>query len=483
MKILVFFPLLLNDKESQRNHEDICGVNVFIVRNSSHVFDFLESVRLKDGMLLNSKLNELRTFLLLRVDDCSRYRENSYHWCVVPLDENFEMIFEQSPYTASIYRFLCKAVRRCNDSDVKSSYAHPICLDDTLTFSSFFPLNIKPGLHPLSAAKRYIALFLAQRNKGSQITLLLKILLFKVQELLYFEFEDDTGTWLLDYPILRCENPTNHSLFTMSLEEETNELTLNVNNKDFQLMFIHDSDRPEIPMRFILHTSQERVNAFFGNSFINYDQYHDGIVSEDICDVRPYKKDGVKGAKSVLSLVANSYLCMLIELYKKNELEKFFNHFCSMKNYRLKIFEELSAYVFERFIYIASMLNNDVDAVYAILFTCIFLSDSCYSSRMNVLSIIQFFYGFYWRKICCRISKRPAEFDHDDFADFADNDDYERNCAHIFGKYFAELNVMDGCLELINFRNDLLKKEFGVFRSYMQPTLFHVDIFVSESFN
>ena len=482
-----FFPLLLNDKESQQSHEDICGVNVFIVRNSSHVFEFLESVRLKDGMLLNSKIDELRTFLLLRVDDrnCSEDLWR-YYWCVVPLDENFEMIFERSLYTESIYRFFCKAVRRY-DLDIKSSDLYPISIDDSLAFSSFFPLNIEPRFYPLAASNRYVNLFLAQRNNGSQINLLLKILLFKVKELPnHFGLKiDDMETWLLDYPILRCENPSNHLLFTGSLANETNDLTLNVNSENFQLLFIHDNDRPEIPMRFILHTSQEKVNAFFGNSLINYDHYIDGIGSKDRCDVIPYKRDGVKGSKRVLSLVANSYLCMLIELYKKKELGECFNHFFATKNYRLQIFAELSAYIFERFIYIASMLGDDVDATYAILFTCILLSDSSYSSGKNVLSIIQMFYGLYWRKICGQISKRSVEFDHDEIGDFDNYEDYERNCAYIFGKYFADLNVMDGCLELLDLRNGLLKMEFGVhrsFRSYMQPTLFHVDIFVSENF-
>ena len=154
---------------------------------------------------------------------------------------------------------------------------------------------------------------------------------------------------------------------------------------------------PEAHIQFNLHVDSDVFDKFTSNC-IEVDYGNDELyVAENDCFVVRLFSTIQRRRLNLLSLVEQSFLNLLIRLYKGDLPYKYVHDFVMKVCYRPSVFSSLSVYIFQNMFKLVTKYfgRDSFDEIYCILFTCITLSDVNFTRGDGVLSTVYYYYSVY----------------------------------------------------------------------------------------
>uniref|UniRef100_A0A7M5VFD5 Uncharacterized protein n=1 Tax=Clytia hemisphaerica TaxID=252671 RepID=A0A7M5VFD5_9CNID len=271
------------------------------------IFTFLESRRNDHNLRLDKAENECNFYLIFLVED--------YHWqnhySIIPLDEQFEMILDSSRYRSDrhyIYTGLS------NDQYFECEPS----IFNTLFYSILIPVHDN---HRLVVTDKSLMSIMNERNLGGK-------------------YDSATRIFKYMYGIDKCYNviskPQIYDFVSLTTTKETHiglQLSqeslciLQINNKHFQLLYSFDFSNNRRDC-FTLQVGKTLCVEYYSNLYQNDVGDDDKLICENGLEILCIDKysSGNKGRR-VLSLLANCYLRLLIDLYVNFKLDSFLNLF------------------------------------------------------------------------------------------------------------------------------------------------------------
>ena len=175
---------------------------------------------------------------------------------------------------------------------------------------------------------------------------------------------------------------------------------------EVKLLILQDEMKLELKELEMCHLSKNETLALLPSDDIMATKYYDilaklkyelFIAENDSFVVKLYRTSQKWGIRVVLSLVEQSFLNLLIRLYKGDLPYAYVHDFILKVCYRSTVFRNLSVYVFQNMFRLVPNYfgKSSFNELYCILFTCITLSDMNFTRGDSVFSTVYYFYSLY----------------------------------------------------------------------------------------